>query len=598
MLQGNDPHPALSLEGRGSAAGGAICTTSANNLGAVSTGVWYFINAWHEAAANTCSIQVNDGAPNSANETAGENVADTAANLRIGAQDTTEASFFDGLIDEAAFYKRVLTAAERTWLYNSGAGRAYAEVSPPGLAMSYDGGHPHAVSGYNGNTYGYDANGNQTTRVIGGQTYTLGYDAEGHLVSVSGAATASFVYDGDGRRVKAVENGVTRLFAGAHYEFNDTTDEVTKYYFAGAQRVAVRKYIIPQTTSLNYLLGDHLGSTSLVTSDTGTLVTETRYKAWGEVRYTTPATTLPTRYTFTGQYSYVADEATDLGSAGFGLMFYNARWYDSTIGRFVQADSLIPSPGNSQAWDRYAYSANNSIRYNDPSGHRVCDETDIHGECMSESDEIKSAILEQNNRLARLVEKGKIDGVEAFAQLVEYADSLTPGCTKCLIQNVGAVLTGHSNGNYWRSELRRQYEQYYEDADSLGQGGYDPSFQDPAYGFEEGAFGSGGDAGNQAHHFWFYVQVGYESGTTLGNLGVIAHEAIIFNDPRGISYQDLFLGYEGVQLGSLMASGVVNASEVGNYIRQTLSQGSPTAMEYTDHVHDVLENGPWYPVIP
>jgi hypothetical protein len=42
-------------------------------------------------------------------------------------------------------------------------------------------------------------------------------------------------------------------------------------------------------------------------------VIETRYKAWGEVRYTTPNLTLPTRNTFTGQYSYVSDDATDLG---------------------------------------------------------------------------------------------------------------------------------------------------------------------------------------------------------------------------------------------------------------------------------------------
>jgi len=46
----------------------------------------------------------------------------------VGAQNTSETFFFDGLIEEVAFYKRVLTAAERTWLYNSGAGRAYAEV--------------------------------------------------------------------------------------------------------------------------------------------------------------------------------------------------------------------------------------------------------------------------------------------------------------------------------------------------------------------------------------------------------------------------------------------------------------------------------------
>jgi YD repeat-containing protein len=38
---------------------------------------------------------------------------------------------------------------------------------------------------------------------VSGQTYTLGYDAEGHLVSVTGPSmSAAFVYDGDGARVK------------------------------------------------------------------------------------------------------------------------------------------------------------------------------------------------------------------------------------------------------------------------------------------------------------------------------------------------------------------------------------------------------------
>ncbi len=30
--------------------------------------------------------------------------------------------------------------------------------------------------------------------------------------------------------------------------------------------------------------------------------------------------------------------------AEIGLMDYNARWYDPALGRFVQADSLIPQP--------------------------------------------------------------------------------------------------------------------------------------------------------------------------------------------------------------------------------------------------------------
>ena len=230
----------------------------------------------------------------------------------------------------------------------------------------YDSAHVHAVTNAGSNTYGSDANGNQTTRTIAGQTVTLGYDAENRLVSATGAnLSAQFTFDGDGRRVKSVVNGETILFAGGHYELKG--NEVTKYYFAGASRIAVRKTIVPQSSTLTYLAGDHLGSASLaVDASTGEVI-QTRYKPWGEVRSTTPSKTLPTRYTFTGQYSYVSDDATDLGNAGFGLMFYNARWYDSTTGRFVQADSVVP--GGLQGLDRYSYVANNPINFIDPTGH-------------------------------------------------------------------------------------------------------------------------------------------------------------------------------------------------------------------------------------
>jgi hypothetical protein len=88
---------------------------------------------------------------------------------------------------------------------------------------------------------------------------------------------ATFTYDGDGKRVKAVENGVTTLFIGSHYEVTGST--VTKYYYAGATRIAVRKQTVPQNSTLTYLLGDHLGSTSLaVDASTGEVV-ETR--EWG-----------------------------------------------------------------------------------------------------------------------------------------------------------------------------------------------------------------------------------------------------------------------------------------------------------------------------
>jgi len=39
------------------------------------------------------------------------------------------------------------------------------------------------------------------------------------------------------------------------------------------------------------------------------------------------------------------------------------------LGRFIQADTIVPSPGNPQALNRYAYTSNNPVRYFDRNGH-------------------------------------------------------------------------------------------------------------------------------------------------------------------------------------------------------------------------------------
>jgi hypothetical protein len=55
-------------------------------------------------------------------------------------------------------------------------------------------------------------------------------------------------------------------------------------------------------------------------------------------------------------------------------MFFNARWLDPQLGRFTQADSIVPGGVQGvQAWDRYAYANNNPVHYTDPSGHCITD---------------------------------------------------------------------------------------------------------------------------------------------------------------------------------------------------------------------------------
>ena len=55
--------------------------------------------------------------------------AAAAVPLTIGAPSLTNNNTMDGLIDEVAFWSRVLTATERAWLYNAGSGRSYAAIA-------------------------------------------------------------------------------------------------------------------------------------------------------------------------------------------------------------------------------------------------------------------------------------------------------------------------------------------------------------------------------------------------------------------------------------------------------------------------------------
>jgi RHS repeat-associated protein len=172
---------------------------------------------------------------------------------------------------------------------------------------------------------------------------------------------AAYTYDGDDNLVKSVVNGITTYYAASSYvvETNGTTTTVRKTYLAGSTSLAVRTIINGTQNTLNWTLSDHLGSSSVTTTANGTWYSELRYSAFGETRYSSGIT--PTDYRYTGQ----------LEQADVNLYYYNARWYDPELGRFIQADTIIPGAGDSKSYDRYAYVNNNPVRYTDPSGHGV-----------------------------------------------------------------------------------------------------------------------------------------------------------------------------------------------------------------------------------
>lgn len=114
-------HFTVSADGTGTAT-----TINADNHGAVSTGTWIFVVVWHDASANTINIQVNDGSIDSTAHTAGVN--DSDGRFDIGATEES-LDFWDGRLDSWSVWKRVLSSAEKTDLYNGGLGLDYPFIT-------------------------------------------------------------------------------------------------------------------------------------------------------------------------------------------------------------------------------------------------------------------------------------------------------------------------------------------------------------------------------------------------------------------------------------------------------------------------------------
>src|SRR5439155_10868622 len=108
-----------------------------------------------------------------------------------------------------------------------------------------------------------------------------------------------------------------------------------------------------------YYHQDHLNSSSALSGSSAQLLEGNTWYAFGSVQAATPQASFQVSGRFTGQ---VLDAET-------GLYYYNARYYDPGLGRFIQADTIIPDLANPQSYNRYSYVANNPLRYVDPPGH-------------------------------------------------------------------------------------------------------------------------------------------------------------------------------------------------------------------------------------
>lgn len=253
-------------------------------------------------------------------------------------------------------------------------------VSKSDFATAYqygqNGAGPHAVTQVmmldnTQSAYTYDPNGNLL--VGGGRSFS--YTSFDKPLQIAGAGEiTTFEYDANERRVRNVTSGEVTTYinprwdTGVHYERIEASAGIRHKHYVNAGSVPVAVYVTHENggpSELRYLHKDHLGSVTTVTNEAGVVVEELSYQAFGERRnpdWTDAATNLASETTHHG---FTGHEHLD----EHGLIHMNARLYDPKLGRFLTADTVIPSIENLEAFNRYTYVYNNPLSLTDPSGH-------------------------------------------------------------------------------------------------------------------------------------------------------------------------------------------------------------------------------------
>lgn len=231
--------------------------------------------------------------------------------------------------------------------------------------------------------YTFDAAGNVTVDAEG-RIFT--YDAENKQTEAKNSSNTSlgtYYFDGDGKRVKKVvpSTGETTIFV------YDASGKMVAEYSTNVVSV--------QDAKVQYLTYDNLGTPRINADQNGAVTARHDYMPYGEEIISLGGRSSTDKYVaddvrqgFTG---YINDEET-------GLDFAEARMYFKTLGRFSGADPTLNSgrPDMPQSWNKYSYSVNSPIKFNDQTGLFEWDSTLQEDASLGEK---------ENKRRAKLREK-------------------------------------------------------------------------------------------------------------------------------------------------------------------------------------------------
>ncbi|WP_127585102.1 RHS repeat domain-containing protein [Paenibacillus koleovorans] len=212
--------------------------------------------------------------------------------------------------------------------------------------------------------YSYDSIGNRFESVgeyVGSlESGAYSYDVWNQLTQVSGEqGITNFYYGPDGLRTKKstpaetvryVYNNNGKVIAEA-----DAGNTILANYVWGPDRVLSQKD--SATGKHYYYLYNGHGDVIQIVDTAGNIKNSYSYDEWGNV--------FPSRETVRNPFLY-AGEILDRET---GLYYLRARYYDPSIGRFINKDTYEGQISNPLSLNLYTYVENNPLTRVDPTGH-------------------------------------------------------------------------------------------------------------------------------------------------------------------------------------------------------------------------------------
>ncbi|AVH68152.1 polymorphic toxin-type HINT domain-containing protein [Nostoc sp. 'Peltigera membranacea cyanobiont' N6] len=263
------------------------------------------------------------------------------------------------------------TAGNRTlgYSYDLAGNRLSKTDSTEGLTTySYDANNrlKDTTQGSVVTNFTYDNNGSLKQRANGSQTINYDWinDGENRLIGVTsssatGISQQQYIYDAFGSRVASISDGVrTNYLAAPIWDLPqvlmeyDESGQITADYTHGIGLVRSRR-----DGREGFYHTDGLGSTRLITDNVGLITDRYTYDAFGGL--------LDQTGTFGNSFGFAGEQR----DAATGLDYLRARYYDSSLGRFISKDEFPGYLNDPYSQHDYQYAHANPVRYTDPSGY-------------------------------------------------------------------------------------------------------------------------------------------------------------------------------------------------------------------------------------